>query len=203
MQQLSFSYGDKPVLSQIDMTIPVTGSIAIKGMSGEGKSTLLKVISGLYGPKKGTIVYNQRFFPAFVPDAVSYLSTNSFFVEDTVEKNIFLESERSALFADAPRINQFLESEINTVVDENGSNFSGGQQKLIGFARAAAKKSALLVLDEPTASLDENTKKEVVNQIEELSKSLCVIVASHDEELCRRMDACYILEDGTLKQGTL
>lgn len=203
LQQLSFSYGDKPVLSQIDMTIPVTGSIAIKGMSGEGKSTLLKVISGLYGPKKGTIVYNQRFFPAFVPDAVSYLSTNSFFVEDTVEKNIFLESERSALFADAPRINQFLESEINTVVDENGSNFSGGQQKLIGFARAAAKKSVLLVLDEPTASLDENTKKEVVNQIEELSKSLCVIVASHDEELCRRMDACYILEDGTLKQGTL
>ena len=61
LQQLSFSYGDKPVLSQIDMTIPVTGSIAIKGMSGEGKSTLLKVISGLYGPKKGTIVYNQRF----------------------------------------------------------------------------------------------------------------------------------------------
>ncbi len=203
LQQLSFSYGDKPVLSQIDMTIPVTGSIAIKGMSGEGKSTLLKVISGLYGPKKGTIVYNQRFFPAFVPDAVSYLSTNSFFVEDTVEKNIFLESERSALFVDAPRINQFLESEINTVVDENGSNFSGGQQKLIGFARAAAKKSALLVLDEPTVSLDENTKKEVVNQIEELSKSLCVIVASHDEELCRRMDACYILEGGTLKQGTL
>lgn len=203
LQQLSFSYGDKPVLSQIDMTIPVTGSIAIKGMSGEGKSTLLKVISGLYGPKKGTIVYNQRFFPAFVPDAVSYLSTNSFFVEDTVEKNIFLESERSALFVDAPRINQFLESEINTVVDENGSNFSGGQQKLIGFARAAAKKSALLVLDEPTASLDENTKKEVVNQIEELSKSLCVIVASHDEDLCRRMDACYILEGGTLKQGTL
>ena len=49
LQQLSFSYGDKPVLSQIDMTIPVTGSIAIKGMSGEGKSTLLKVISGLYG----------------------------------------------------------------------------------------------------------------------------------------------------------
>ena len=76
-----------------------------------------------------------------MPDAVSYLSTNSFFVEDTVEKNIFLESERSALFADAPRINQFLESEINTVVDENGSNFSGVQQKLIGFARAAAKKS--------------------------------------------------------------
>ena len=65
------------------------------------------------------------------------------------------------------------------------------------------KKSALLVLDEPTASLDENTKKEVVNQIEELSKSLCVIVASHDEELCRRMDACYILEDGTLKTGDI
>ena len=54
LQQLSFSYGDKPVLSQIDMTIPVTGSIAIKGMSGEGKSTLLKVISGLImEPKKG------------------------------------------------------------------------------------------------------------------------------------------------------
>ena len=122
------------------MTIPVTGSIAIKGMSGEGKSTLLKVISGLYGPKKGTIVYNQRFFPAFVPDAVSYLSTNSFFVEDTVEKNIFLESERSALFADAPRINQFLESEINTVVDENGSNFSGGQQKLIWIRPCGGQK---------------------------------------------------------------
>ena len=124
-----------------------------------------------------------------MPDAVSYLSTNSFFVEDTVEKISFWSRNGRRCLPMRPESTKFLESEINTVVDENGSNFSGGQQKLIGFARAAAKKSALLVLDEPTASLDENTKKEVVNQIEELSKSLCVIVASHDEDLCRRMDA--------------
>ncbi|NCU33671.1 MAG: ATP-binding cassette domain-containing protein [Candidatus Moranbacteria bacterium] len=144
----------------------------------EGKSTLVKLISGLYSPQKGYI-YDKRDV------TFSYATQRETFFSDTIENNISLSEKTDELLLETT-LNKasmdFKEHSKKTVLMKNGQPLSGGQQKRINLARAFYRDSDILILDEPTASLDLKTKKQVLKAIKEEKKKRAVILITHDPD---------------------
>ena len=207
MQDISFRYASStgPVIQDLSLQLPVTGSIGICGLSGEGKSTLAKLISNLLIPQKGHILYNNQYFNATnsLRDAIAYMTPDYFFMQDTIYANLSCGGGDVAHAAELLQLNSFVgkwPDDYYVEIEENGKNFSGGQKQLLLLARCFAKESSIVILDEPTSSLDHNTEQQVIKAIQTVSKKKCVLVISHKLDVLMATDTQYILEGKKLKQ---
>ena len=212
LKGVTFRYNplDTPAVNHFDMRIKKGQMIAITGASGSGKSTVSKLIAGIYSPQGGKILFdgmepneiNHRYFYS----KVAIVSQNTHLFDGSVADNITMWDD-SIPYEDitaAAKVACIHEDIINRkngyneAVIENGANFSGGQRQRIEIARALVKKPAVLILDEATSALDTITEKKVMDNIKAIGIT-CIIVA-HRLSTIIDSDEIIVLEGGIIKE---
>jgi ATP-binding cassette, subfamily C, bacterial len=197
-------------LSNINLNLLANSLTVLSGPSGSGKSTLLDLLAGLLRPDRGKIFLDDReLTDALVPAwrrSISYVTQAPFLFHDTIRANLLvanptasenqiceaLHSSGAATFVEA------LPEGLDTIVGDRGSRFSGGEQQRLALARALLRRPALLILDEPTSSLDEHSEQLVFAEIESLRGRVTMIMVTHHPERVRSVDQSLRLEAGRL-----
>lgn len=210
-QNLSFAYEEgKPVLKDISAKLEAGKKYAIVGSSGSGKSTLLNLLMGAYAGYSGSVTLDGKELSAIDPDSLydlmSLIGQNVFLFDDTIRRNITM--FRS--FPDGMVLSAAERSGLASVMaekgehyrcGENGSGLSGGERQRVSIARALLRRTPVLMLDEATAALDNQTGFEITDAILKL-EGLTRIVVTHrlEEKLLRQYDSILVLQDGRITE---
>jgi ABC-type multidrug transport system fused ATPase/permease subunit len=208
---VTYSYDDGlAVLRGLDMTVGQGEYVAVVGQSGAGKSTLLAVVLGLLRPDSGTVEYAGTSVSGVGSnwlEHVSYLPQDVFILDDSVATNVALGYEQvdeAAVWraldeaAIAPYI-RGMPDQLETRLGESGARLSVGQRQRLGLARALYRRPSLLVLDEPTASLDTRTEAAVMETIDGLKGQVSILAVSHRIGILGGADAVLSLSEGRLE----
>ncbi len=204
-KDVSFAYGDNMVLSNCSFSIQRNGFNVIAGSSGQGKSTMLSLICGLYSLESGEI----RIAQEMIEKGIAYVSQDNILFSGTIAENIafgidnpsFSEVMDAAISAGAHDFICQLPLSYDTPVGERGQNLSGGQRQRIAIARAFFRKSPLVLLDEPTSSIDTETEEQIVKVLLRLSKESTLLVSSHRLSTIRHADCIYVLHGGSIVES--
>lgn len=211
-----FGYtADRPILKGIDLSIPAGRKIGIVGLSGGGKSTLIKLIPRFYDVQQGALSIDgidARLMPLEVlRQNISLVLQESILFEGTIRENIALgrvgasneEIIEAAMKASIHDTIMRLPDGYNTRVRESGSNFSGGQRQRLAIARAILRDAPILILDEPTASLDVEAEVQVSRALDQLIINRTVLLISHRLNTLGNVDEIIVLKDGNIvERGT-
>jgi len=201
LKNISFSFGsDRPIFKNLSLTIHQGEQVGIRGVSGSGKSTLLYILMGLYEPQEGSVLIDGI---KLTPEnrsgwhkLIGYVSQDVFIMETTLEKNISPDElidpnllDRSIDISALRELTDKLPDGILTMIGESGSRLSGGERQRIGIARAHFKEAEVLLMDEPTSSLDAKTEEEITETLEQLlSEHRTIIIVSHRDSLLSKCD---------------
>ncbi|MDE7191876.1 MAG: ATP-binding cassette domain-containing protein [Clostridia bacterium] len=200
-------------LQGVSLSFEERGLVFILGRSGSGKSTLLNVVGGLDSVDSGEIIINGRSSKDFKrADYDSYRNTYIGFIfqdynlldELTVGENITLALELQNQKVDEERLESILkEVDLEGYADRKPNELSGGQRQRVAIARALVKNPQIIMADEPTGALDEETGIQVLNTLKKMSKDKLVIVVSHDREFAEQYaDRIIRLKDGKIGSDT-
>lgn len=200
------------ILKDTNLTFNRGDLVALIGNNGAGKSSLMKLMTGLVKPDKGDIYIDncntRKYKPEKIADIVTYIYQNpeEMFIEDSIRKDVefFLKARRVTGYEE--KVNTILEQfDLTTLQDRDGRLLSGGQQRRASLAIGVAMNPSVILLDEPTANLDIATRKHITRLINELRNSVeTVIVATHDMQLVAEWaNRVVVLHQGTvLHDGT-
>ncbi|WAA08932.1 ABC transporter ATP-binding protein [Fervidibacillus albus] len=184
VKNLSYTYGDKTVFENLNLSIRRGEKYAIVGDSGSGKSTLLKIISGQLKNYTGKIYINNQKMEDYhlsdLTDKIQYVDQNVYIFQDSIRNNITLWDEYSDKQIDESMKKAYINfvDDIDAPIEENGRNLSGGQRQRIALARSFIQNKQVLLIDEGTAALD----KKSAQYIEEMLRndpSLTVVMVTH------------------------
>lgn len=218
-ENVSFAYplSDKNVLDNLSFKINSGEKIAIVGVNGAGKSTIVSLILGLYKPSSGKIYINgldsnqidlKDRFKAFAtvlqnvePLAVS-IAENVAASSENINRDKVVESLKAAGLAyKLDQVEKGIDTPMTKNIHEDGTLFSGGENQKLAIARALYKKDAkALIMDEPTASLDALAEEEIYRQIENISSNKTLIFISHRLASTRFCDKILLLDGGKIKE---
>ncbi len=211
LEQLSFRYQeDKEVLQELSFRFENGRHYAIVGSSGSGKSTMLSLLSGYYPDYEGRILLDQTELRQLSEKSrcslVGVVSQDAFLFNDTLQNNITLFEDCSRQMLDKAieeaGLKEFVDTlpaGLQTMVEESGKNFSGGEKQRISLARVILRRSSVLLLDEFTANLDERTAKEIEQRILARKDSLVITVTHRlNQEILRQYDRILVLSQGKL-----
>ena len=212
-EHVTFRHGEnnRLVLNDVSLRLAAGTLAVLTGPSGAGKSTLLDLLAGLLKPVQGKIWIDNCELTAELTrtwrESIAYVLQEPFLFHATIRANLLVanpdasESElHSALtLSEAAPFVAALPQGIDTVVGNRGSRFSGGERQRLALARALLRKPALLILDEPTSSLDDINEEIVLNGIEALRGKLTMILVTHRPERVYRPDQTLRIDNGTLK----
>lgn len=194
-ENICFRYNDLLVLNNINFIVQQGDFIGITGRSGKGKTTLFNLLLGFLSPSNGRVLINglslnknelKEFWPS-----ISYVRQQSFFIHDTLLRNITLEEEThdekkldcAVKISGLEEFIQQFPQGLNTIITENGKNISGGQQQRIALARAVYKDANLILLDEPFNELDETSELELLQHFKKMADSgRIVIMITHNKK---------------------
>ena len=205
-ENVSFSYGDKPVINNCSFTIPVNSITNIAGSSGTGKTTVIDLLCGLYKTSGGFIkVDGQNLNDLDIKawrSKIGYVAQEFVVFNDTILNNITLGdaavSENDVIKAlkdaEAWDFVENLPDVLHTQLGEKGARLSGGQRQRVSIARALVRRPSVLILDEAMASLDPQTEKEIWVTLKKLSRNMAVIAISHQNTARRYSDNIINLE---------
>ncbi len=213
-ENVTFGYAPaRPVLAGVSFTTKPGQVIGIFGMTGVGKSSLLGLIPRFYDPQSGRILADGKDLRDLDLDAfrrqIGIVYQESFLFSNTVEANIAFghphatmdQIERAAKIAAAHDFIIALPHGYQTVLGESGVDLSGGQRQRLALARALILQPPILILDDPTASVDPRTENEIVSALREAMKGRTTFVVSGRLSLLRRADVVLVLENGRLTQA--
>lgn len=191
-QNITFSYKDRIILDNQSFSFKKGEHIGIIGESGSGKSTFLKLLAGLLTPSSGTLSVDSESDPAKIMKKISMVMQDAMIMPLTIRENIALgkeiKKERMDEIIKATRLDLWTDSlpeGIDTYLGERADELSGGQAQRIAIARAIAKDADIILLDEPTSSLDKDTIKDVMEALETLTDGKTVIHVTHQTELLK------------------
>ena len=215
LRDVTFGYDRKlpPILSHFSLKIKAGERIALVGPSGCGKSTLLSLVSGLYEPWEGEVLFDGKPLKdiermTFV-NSVSVINQDVVLFEGTIADNVKMWDESIEDFAmmmacnDAQIHHEIMErpGAYKGTVMERGKNFSGGQRQRIEIATALAKEPTILLMDEGTSALDPKTEAKVMENL--YGQGMTMIMIAHRLETIAKCDQIYVVEQGRItQQGT-
>ncbi|MGI3136000.1 MAG: ATP-binding cassette domain-containing protein [Candidatus Phytoplasma vitis] len=193
IQNLCKIFKDEQTLKNISFNLPDKGLVCITGASGSGKSTLLYLLGGLDGSNQGDIYVHdlnitQKFdnekLGSYRNNFVSFIFQEFYLLEElTVYDNIKITYEIQNKNINTEKVEKILQKlEINNLKLRKINQLSGGQKQRVGIARSLIKNSKMILADEPTCNLDEQTEKQVFDLLKEISKEKLVIVVTHNKE---------------------
>lgn len=214
-ENVSFSYGDKKILDNINITIPKGTSVALVGPSGGGKSTLMDLIPRFMDPQSGNITMDGKNLKAVTMESLRSLlgvvNQESILFNDTIFNNIAFakpdataaEVEAAARIANAHDFILNTENGYQTNIGDKGSKLSGGQRQRICIARAVLSNPPLMLLDEATSALDTESEKLVQEALNNLMLNRTSLVIAHRLSTIQNADLIIVLDDGRVaEQGT-
>ena len=215
LKNVTFGYSrlDNPILEDFNLEIAQGQKVAIVGSTGSGKSTLSKLISGLYSPWSGEIIFNgkkiEEIDHELFTSSIAVVDQEITLYEDTIANNIKMWDESiedyEVIMAcnDAQIHKQIVARDggYNAPVLEGGKNFSGGEKQRLEIARSLASDPSIIILDEATSALDAKTEFDVVKAIK--ARGITIIVIAHRLSTIRDADLIVVLEKGHIvEQGT-
>ena len=211
---VSFGYaGREPLLRHFNLTIPAGSTLGIVGATGSGKSTLVKLLLRLYAIQEGRILLDGIPIHSLQLDdlrrAIGLVSQEVFLFHGTVAENIAYGSfeapraaiERAAQLAEASGFIEALPQGYDTVVGERGQRLSGGQRQRIALARAILKNPPVLILDEATAAVDNDTEAAIQRSLDLITAERTTLVIAHRLSTVRHADRIVVLEQGQIVES--
>ena len=220
LKNIHYNYpnSSRTALEDINLIIPAKSTVGLIGTTGCGKTTTVDIILGLLKPQKGTLEVDGRVIKEQNLRAwqrsIGYVPQYIYLSDDTILANIAFGVESQDINQDMVKkvskianLHQFIVDELpkeyQTTIGERGVRLSGGQRQRIGIARALYHNPKVLILDEATSALDSKTEQAVMNAVNNLSKSLTIIIIAHRLDTVKKCDKIFLLEKGHLKnEGT-
>ena len=215
IKEFSHSKKNPFKISGINLTIEKNNFIGIVGESGSGKSTIVDILLGIYelGDQHSFVkVDNNKIDPQTQvwQEKFGYIGQNCYLINDTIVKNIAFGLEESEIEIEKVLIAlkraelydyvQSLNDKENSLISENGLNLSGGQRQRLGLARLFYRDPEILIFDEPTSSLDNETEKDILCSIDKLKGKKTIIMISHNLDNLKNADYIFKIFDGKLKE---
>ena len=213
---VTFGYADgTTVLNDVNIRIESGQFAAIVGPSGTGKTTMVSLIPRFYDPVSGEVRIDgtdvRKYTLKSLRDQISLILQDTLLFRATIRDNIaygrptasFGDVRRAAELANAHEFIENMPHGYDTIVAERGATLSGGQRQRISIARALIRNTPILILDEPTASLDAASEQSVITALERLMKSRTSVFIAHHLAAIRHADAIFVVTDaGVVEQGT-
>src|SRR5215470_17471452 len=213
---VTFGYDDgTTVLHDVNVRIKSGQFAAIVGPSGTGKTTMVSLIPRFYDPVSGEVRIDgtdiRKYTLKSLRDQISLILQDTLLFRATIRDNIaygrptasFGEVRRAAELANAHEFIESMPHGYDTIVGERGATLSGGQRQRVSIARALIHNTPILILDEPTASLDAASEQSVITALERLMKSRTSVFIAHHLAAIRHADLIFVVSDaGIVEQGT-
>ena len=210
-KNLSFSYGEGAlILKNISFKIKKSEMIGFIGPSGGGKTTMVDLILRLFNVGSGEILIDGKNINSINLNSwrsnIGYVSQDVFLINDTIENNIrfydnSIDHGRIVEASKMANIYEFIETlpeKFNTNIGERGIKLSGGQRQRIALARTLARKPAILILDEATSLLDNESENLIQKSIENLKQKITIIVIAHRLTTVMNSDKLIVLDQGKI-----
>ncbi len=215
-EHVAFSYSpDKPLLSDINFTVPAGKMYAIVGPSGSGKSTIVNLLPRLYDVDRGSVLIGRNdvrsFDLAYLRGSIGVVTQESYLFNGTIRENLLYAKEDAteAELMDAIRtasLTEFIENQpdgLDTVVGNRGLKLSGGEKQRLSIARIILKDPSILILDEATSALDSISENAIQDALERLMQGRTTIVIAHRLSTILKADRILVVANGTIaEQGT-
>lgn len=211
-EDVSFAYADgEPVLKNVSLTVPAGKTVALVGPSGAGKSTIINLALRFFDPQKGRVLIDgqdiSRITIASLRDAAALVTQDPVLFDESIKANITYGSKgnqnaviAAAKAAAAHDFIMALPQGYDTRAGEAGNILSGGEKQRIAIARAIFKDSPILLLDEPTSSLDSEAEAQVQDALEKLMKGRTVLMIAHRLSTVKEADIICVLDKGGIAE---
>jgi len=214
VENVEFAYSDgREIIKGLTLDIPAGDTIAIVGATGAGKSTVIKLLLRYYDATTGRVTLDGHDLRdlklADVHHAIGLVSQDVFLFHGTVRENIAYgtfdakdeDIIAAATIAEAHEFIMELPNGYDTIVGERGQKLSGGQRQRLSIARAVLKDPPILILDEATSSVDNETEAAIQRSLERIVVGRTTIMIAHRLSTVRNADMIYVLQNGALKES--
>ncbi len=214
LDNITFAYRDRnPVIKDLTLHVPAGKTIAVVGSTGSGKSTLVKLLLRFYEVRSGRITIDKiDVQDILLPDlrrAIGLVSQDVFLFHGTVLENIIYgtfdasreDAIAAATIAEAHPFIMELPQQYDTMIGERGQKLSGGQRQRIAIARAVLKDPPILILDEATSAVDNETEAAIQRSLEKITQNRTTIAIAHRLSTIRNADCIYVMEKGKLVEA--
>jgi subfamily B ATP-binding cassette protein MsbA len=212
LKNVSFSFGERQVLKQINLEIPKGKKLAIVGFSGAGKSTFIQLLMRFFDVESGEILVDgvniKNIKQQDIRSLMALVTQQTTLFNDTVSNNIALGKvvqqqaiEQAANLAFADDFIQKMELKYENNIGDNGTKLSGGEQQRLSIARAIYKNAPILILDEATSHLDSNSEKLVQDALQNLLKDKTAIIIAHRLSTVQFADEIIVLKEGKIAES--
>ena len=214
LSNINFKYvTSNYIFNNLDLEIKFGTKIGVIGESGSGKSTLANIISGLLQSQRGKLIIDNLEINSLNllswQNNISIVEQDIFLFNDTIQNNItVLDNDKNVDYKklekaiDKAQLKQFINKQelgLNTLINQNSTNISGGEKQRLAIARALYKETKLLILDEATSAMDQENRDKFLNIIKEL-KNITIIIITHDHKNLSICSKKYSLEEGKLRE---
>ncbi len=211
--RVSLSYDGRVALHDVSVDVPVGTTVALVGATGGGKSSLLKLLMRFHDPDRGRILLDGHdiatYDPVSLRQRIGYVSQDAYLTDGTIADNIAYgdrspDRERVLAAATAAEVHTFvaaLPDGVDSVVGERGTRLSGGQRQRIALARAFYREPSILVLDEATSAVDNETEASIQRSLAYAARGRTTLVVAHRLSTVRHADTIHVLELGRIVES--
>lgn len=208
-KNVSFDYGSTRILHDVSLTIPSGTSVALVGLSGGGKSTMIKLIIGLLKKKEGELLLDGIDIDDVNLNSyyghISYLSQDSPIFDATIRGNIAFDHPATdeELYAILDKVDlkekvRKLPDGLNTLVGEKGLKLSGGERQRLAFARVLFQRRNVLILDEPVSALDNITEQRMMDLMLREFRGKTILIIAHRLNFVQNVDKIVVMDQGSI-----
>lgn len=207
--KVTYDYGDIRILNGVSFTIEQGTSVAIVGISGSGKSTIVKLMTGLLKKKSGRILIDgldvDELHLHHLYDQLSYISQDSPIFDTSIRNNMLLTNHSDDdLYDLLDKVGlknkvKALPQQLDTWVGERGTKLSGGEKQRLAFARIMGQQRPLVILDEPVSALDNIMEKQIMREMLRLFKEKTIIIVAHRLSFIKEVDKILLVKDGAIE----